>query len=271
MERHWVNGAWTSSGSSALVGVVRPACTRNGRLAQARGAPDGAAGPVRSQEPFRRAAAALAMEGRRQPRYLASTTSRPAPADCAPFTPPPTLLEGHLHRRCGGRYVRATEMVTLRVSGMAAQVERVFFRCDKCGDERRTVEQRESAEQSAVAVMREEHQLLAPRAIRQLRDRLGLTPQQLGDLLYGIPRGIVEGWERGRYVQNPQVDALLRSLEDRETLERRAARAGVALPRPEGEAATGDGSTASSAGPGDAANAAEGASNGAADPPAAHD
>ena len=118
-------------------------------------------------------------------------------------------------------------MVTLRVSGMAAQVERVFFRCDKCGDERRTVEQRESAEQSAVAVMREEHQLLAPRAIRQLRERLGLSPQQLGELLYGIPRGIVEGWERGRYVQNPQVDALLRSLEDRETLERRAARAGV--------------------------------------------
>ena len=144
------------------------------------------------------------------------------------------LLEGHLHRRCGGHYVRAAETVTLRVSGMAATVERGFYRCDKCGDERRTVEQRERAEQAAVAHVRAEHRLLAPREIRQLRDRLGLTPQQLGDLLYGTPRGIVEGWERGRYVQNPQVDALLRSLEDPETLVARAAKAGVTLPPPPG-------------------------------------
>lgn len=141
-----------------------------------------------------------------------------------------SLLEGYLHRRCGGRYASATETVTVRVSGMAATVERAFFRCDRCGDERRTVEQRESAEQAAVAEMRAAHGLLAPKEIRQLRDRLGLTTQQLGDLLYGIPRGVVEGWERGRYLQNPQVDALLRSLEDRETLEQRAAKAGVTLP-----------------------------------------
>ncbi|HEX5581256.1 MAG TPA: type II TA system antitoxin MqsA family protein [Gemmatimonadaceae bacterium] len=145
-----------------------------------------------------------------------------------------SLLEGYLHRRCGGRYAHASETVTLRVSGMAATVERGFFRCDKCGDERRTVEQRESAEAAAVAAIRAEHGLLAPREIRQLRDRLGLTHQQLGEILYGIPRGIVEGWERGRYLQNPQVDALLRSLNDRETLERRAAKAGVQLPVPEG-------------------------------------
>ena len=144
-----------------------------------------------------------------------------------------SLLEGYLHRRCGGRYASATETVTVRVSGMAATVERDFFRCDKCGDERRTVEQRESAEQAAVAEMRVAHALLAPKEIRQLRDRLGLTAPQLGDLLYGIPRGVVEGWERGRYLQNPQVDALLRSLEDRETLEQRAAKAGVVLPVPD--------------------------------------
>ena len=144
------------------------------------------------------------------------------------------LLEGYLHRRCGGHYVRAAETVTLRVSGMAATVERGFYRCDKCGDERRTVEQRESAEQAAVAHVRAEHRLLAPREIRQLRERLGLTPQQLGDLLYGTPRGIVEGWERGRYVQNPQVDALLRSLEDPEVLVARAAKANVTLPPPPG-------------------------------------
>ena len=92
------------------------------------------------------------------------------------------------------------------------------------------MEQREGAEQAAIAAMRGEHALLTPKEIRQLRERLGLTPQQLGELLYGIPRGIVEGWERGRYLQNREADALLRSLRDRETLERRAAKAGVVLP-----------------------------------------
>ena len=141
-------------------------------------------------------------------------------------------LEGHLHRRCGGRYTLAGETVSLRVSGMTARVERSFFRCAKCGDEQRTLEQREAAERAAVAALREQHGLLAPRAIRQLREGLGLTTAQLGELLYGVPAGVVEGWERGRYLQNREADALLRSLENREELERRAAKAGVVLPTP---------------------------------------
>src|SRR5919197_333168 len=141
-------------------------------------------------------------------------------------------LEGHLHRRCGGRYAHAVETVTLRVSGMAAAVERALFRCSKCGDEQRTVEQRDAAELAAIEAIREEHRLLTPKAIRQLREQLGLTHQQLGDLLYGTPKGVVEGWERGRYLQNQQADAMLRSFADRAVLERRAAKAGVGLPTP---------------------------------------
>lgn len=145
-----------------------------------------------------------------------------------------SLLDGHLHRHCGGRYARATETVTIRVSGMSAVVERTFFRCDACGDERRTVEQREQAEQAAVAAMRAEHGLLKPKEIRQRRERLGVTTAQFGDLLFGVPQGIVEGWEKGRYLQNPQVDALIRSLDDPEALQHRAARGGVTLPPPPG-------------------------------------
>lgn len=145
-----------------------------------------------------------------------------------------SLLDGHLHRHCGGRYARASETVTIRVSGMSAVVDRTFFRCDKCGDERRTVEQREQAEQAAVAAMRATHGLLKPKEIRQRRERLGVTTAQFGDLLFGVPQGIVEGWEKGRYVQNPQVDALIRSLDDPETLQHRAARGGVTLPPPPG-------------------------------------
>ena len=140
------------------------------------------------------------------------------------------MLENHLHRFCGGRYQRAEETVTIRVSGMSAEVRREFYRCAKCADEQRTVEQREAAERAAVERIRAAHALLTPKEIRQLRESLGLTPAQLGDLLYGTPRGIVEGWERGRYLQNRETDALLRSLRDRETLERRAAKAGVVLP-----------------------------------------
>jgi putative zinc finger/helix-turn-helix YgiT family protein len=147
------------------------------------------------------------------------------------------MLDNHLHRFCGGRYQKAVETVTLRLSGMSAEVERELYRCAKCGDEQRTVEQRELAERTAVERIRAAHALLTPKEIRHLRESIGLTPAQLGDLLYGTPRGIVEGWERGRYLQNRETDALLRSLRDRETLERRAAKAGVTLPTPEGATA----------------------------------
>lgn len=140
------------------------------------------------------------------------------------------LLDGHLHRFCGGRYQRATERVTIRLSGMQAEVDRDLYRCGACGHEQRTVEQRETAERAAVAHMREANALLTPRELRQLRDALGVTPAQLGELCYGVPKGVVEGWERGRYLQNRAADALLRSLRDPEVLATRARKAGVTLP-----------------------------------------
>lgn len=139
-------------------------------------------------------------------------------------------LDGTLHRGCGGRYAAHTETVTLRMSGMAVDVEREFYRCVKCDHEQRSIDQRETSEKAAVERIRAEYELLTPRGIRQLRESLGLTVAQMADLCYGTPKGIVEGWEKGRYVQNREADALIRSLADRETLERRAAKAGVQLP-----------------------------------------
>jgi DNA-binding transcriptional regulator YiaG len=121
----------------------------------------------------------------------------------------------------------------VKLSGMSASVERELFRCDRCGDEQRTVEQRETAETKALESIRETNALLTPREIRQLRERIGLTAEQLGALLYGTPRGVVEGWERGRYLQNRETDALLRSFNDREVVQARAAKCGVVLRTPE--------------------------------------
>lgn len=143
------------------------------------------------------------------------------------------LLEGHLHHRCGGRYERATETITLRLSGMSASVHRELFRCDRCGDEQRTVEQRDAAEAAALDHIRQSHSLLSPKEIRHLREQLGLSHEQLGALLYGTPRSVVEGWERGRYVQNRETDGMLRGFFDRATVEQRAARSGVTLRNPE--------------------------------------
>lgn len=139
-------------------------------------------------------------------------------------------LDGTLHRGCGGRYALQTEQVTMRLSGMSADVAREFFRCEKCGHEQRTIDQRDSAEKAATEQIRGAHDLLLPKQIRQLRESLGLTIPQFADLIYGTPKGIVEGWEKGKYLQNREADALIRSLSDRETLERRAAKAGVTLP-----------------------------------------
>lgn len=149
---------------------------------------------------------------------------------------PPTVfmslatLEGALHRGCGGRYALHQETVTVRLSGMTAEVSRSFYRCEKCEHEQRTIDQRDSAEKAAIEQIRTKHQLLMPREIRQLREATGLTIPQFAELCYGTPKGIVEGWEKGRYLQNKEADELIRSLADRETLERRAAKAGVQLP-----------------------------------------
>lgn len=139
-------------------------------------------------------------------------------------------LDGSLHRGCGGRYTLQSETVTVRFSGMATEVQREFFHCDKCGHDSRTIDQREAAEKAAIDRIRVNNDLLTPRAIRQLREGLGLTTAQFSELCYGTPKGIVEGWEKGRYLQNKEADLLMRSLTDRETLERRAAKAGVTLP-----------------------------------------
>jgi putative zinc finger/helix-turn-helix YgiT family protein len=136
-------------------------------------------------------------------------------------------LEGSLHRGCGGRYAQHTEQVTVRLSGMAAEVDRDFFRCEKCGHEQRTIEQRDAAEKSATEQIRAANGLLSPKEIRQLREELGLTSAQLADVCYGTPRGIVAGWEKGRYLQNREADALLRSLRDPAVFEYRIGRAGV--------------------------------------------
>lgn len=158
-------------------------------------------------------------------------------------------LEGHLHRRCGGHYALAVEEVTIRLSGMTARVDRAMYKCNKCGDRQHTVEQREEAEREAILTMRHEHGLLPAKEIRHFRESLGLTAAQLGELLHGLPKGIVEGWEKGRYLQSPAVDAMLRSLSDREERERRAARAGFVLPPIPGEAVPDAAPTAAEASP----------------------
>jgi len=120
--------------------------------------------------------------------------------------------------------------MTMRLSGMATEVAREFYRCEKCAHDQRTIEQRDTAEKTATEQIRVAHALLTPKQIRQLRESLGLTLPQFAELCYGTPKGIVEGWEKGRYLQNREADALIRGLADRETLENRAAKAGVTLP-----------------------------------------
>ena len=52
-----------------------------------------------------------------------------------------------------------------------------------------------------------------PKTDAEWREKL--TPEQFGHLLWGTPRGVVEGWEKGRYLQNKQADELIRSLAKR--------------------------------------------------------
>ena len=143
-------------------------------------------------------------------------------------------LDGTLHRGCGGRYALQSETVTLRISGMAAEVERAFYRCEKCGHENRTIDQRDRRKRPPSNRSARRYDLLIAQGDPAHAGVAGADRRRSWrSCATARRRASSKGWEKGKYLQNREADALLRSLSDRETLERRAAKAGVSLASPE--------------------------------------
>lgn len=78
-----------------------------------------------------------------------------------------------------------------------------------------------------------ENDLLSPRAIRDLRRRLGLRRERFAELL-GLGPASVGRWERGVLVQNKAYDNLMRLLENRANVDELSRRSGIAVRGPLG-------------------------------------
>ena len=61
--------------------------------------------------------------------------------------------------------------------------------------------------------------VLAPREIRELRKRHGLSRKELGQLT-GFGEASIKRWERGALIQNKSADKFLRLIDDADVLEK---------------------------------------------------
>lgn len=115
---------------------------------------------------------------------------------------------------CGGVAASSKARLEFRVNGESVYVAGVpHYRCRKCGEALLELEAATSLQSRAHEVYREQHELLTPEQIVELRERLGISQSQLGRLLQ-LGTNTVSRWETGRKVQSASMDTFLRVLRD---------------------------------------------------------
>ncbi len=78
-------------------------------------------------------------------------------------------------------------------------------KCSACGE----LVFDNGADEQIAAALRQRLQLLAPEQIREARERLGLTSQELAERL-GVAEDIVRAWQEGTRIQPRSADNLMR-------------------------------------------------------------
>lgn len=124
----------------------------------------------------------------------------------------PDQFTGIGSHRCGGEFELVSEAGTFAIYGSEIPVEQLFFRCNTCGDEQVTEELAAAVQSAAARAYRERFQFLTGAAIRAVRDRLGLTQEQMENAL-GLGAKSLARWENERVLQNRSVDDLLRLVD----------------------------------------------------------
>ncbi|MSP61476.1 MAG: helix-turn-helix domain-containing protein [Myxococcales bacterium] len=118
---------------------------------------------------------------------------------------------------CGSPDLRRVDVpVTRTIAGHVFRARVPEYVCGACG-ERFSTSADLAAFDDAVALTLADAGITGPDAIRYLRKALGMTAQQLGDLL-GVRKESVSRWENGRRGIDRATFALLRQL----VFERRA-------------------------------------------------
>ena len=139
---------------------------------------------------------------------------------------------------CGGTAKKMKDSYRTKYNGQMVIVPNVErFHCSDCGEEFFNPDQSRLLSVGVKDVVREMYGLLPPERVRAIREKLGLTQQDLEALLGQGPK-VVTRWESGRVIQNPNADTILRMLDrdpstlshlrkiekDREQAQRRHAR-----------------------------------------------
>lgn len=110
---------------------------------------------------------------------------------------------------CGSKLEHVSEPTEISVGRGAATVDLAFDRCSACGEEYVDPEVYAAAQAQAAAVVRDQLGLLQPEKIRAIREREGVTQEELENLLGTGPKAVGR-WERGTVLQSGMADKLLR-------------------------------------------------------------
>jgi putative zinc finger/helix-turn-helix YgiT family protein len=113
---------------------------------------------------------------------------------------------------CGENANIVTERKQARYRGESVEVPREVMQCESCGEEFVTPDQARSFVRDVKNEIRKKYGLLSPARIVEIRHKLGLTQEQLEELLNTGPKVVVR-WESGKVIQSGGHDNMLRLLE----------------------------------------------------------
>ena len=113
---------------------------------------------------------------------------------------------------CCGVLTPVTEEKEVRVGRRSALVRDHFGRCADCGEAFYAPGQMDATLRRATEAIRQQEGLLSSEAVREIREKLGLTQQAFEKLLGVGPKTVVR-WERGTVFQNRSTDSLLRVID----------------------------------------------------------
>lgn len=143
---------------------------------------------------------------------------------------------------CGGEMTRSLDPIQTVFKGDNLNIEGVeHWKCEHCGELEYDSVDLDALDLAENRAYRELHKLLAPKDIRSIRKRYGLTQSQF-ELMLGVSAPTVSRWETGSVVQTKVADNLMRVIgEFPEAAEFVAKQVGVELRKPNMPiAATGD-------------------------------
>ncbi len=87
------------------------------------------------------------------------------------------------------------------------------LKCPKCHEVVLRFHDARRLSEDAIALYRKKHRLLSADEIRAIRDRFGLTQEDLAQLLR-LGANTISRWESGRNVQTAAMDILLKLIRD---------------------------------------------------------